>query len=63
MTVSFTDNGPKARTLVTYSQSTDPASPFSGDQLRMFSAKQWNDLPWTTAEIAQQAIDHVVLQQ
>lgn len=63
MTVSFTDAGPRARTLVTYAQSTNPASPFSGDQLRMFSAKQWNDLPWSRAEIAQNAIGHVVLQE
>ncbi|HWH31396.1 MAG TPA: penicillin acylase family protein [Egibacteraceae bacterium] len=56
MTVSFTDAGPSARTLVTYSQSTDPASPFWADQLRMFSAKQWNEVPFRHSDVQAQAI-------
>jgi acyl-homoserine-lactone acylase len=33
---------PDARTILTYSQSTNPTSPYSGDQTRMFSNKRWN---------------------
>ena len=63
VTVSFTDDGPRARTLVTYSQSTNPASPFWADQLRMFSAKQWNDLPFRHADIQREAIGRAVISE
>jgi acyl-homoserine-lactone acylase len=32
---------PDARTILTYSQSTNPGSPFFGDQTRLFSRKKW----------------------
>jgi acyl-homoserine-lactone acylase len=32
---------PDARTILTYSQSTNPSSPFYADQTRMFSRKKW----------------------
>ncbi len=44
MTVEFTADGPKSQGILTYSQSTDPASPFHSDQTRAYSAKQWDDL-------------------
>jgi acyl-homoserine-lactone acylase len=50
--VGFDDNGPVADAVLSYSQSTDPASPHFADQTRAFSAKQWNRLPFTAAEIA-----------
>jgi acyl-homoserine-lactone acylase len=41
---------PDARTILTYSLSTDPTSPFSGDQTRMFAKKKWvNELFCRTA--------------
>ncbi|HVE68381.1 MAG TPA: penicillin acylase family protein [Solirubrobacteraceae bacterium] len=40
------------RTLVTYSQSENPESPYSGDQTRMYSRKQWNDVPFCAHELA-----------
>jgi acyl-homoserine-lactone acylase len=40
--VSFTNRAcPDTRTILTYSLSTNPHSPFYGDQTRMFSAKRW----------------------
>lgn len=63
MTVSFTDAGPQARTLVTYSQSTEPSSPFFADQLRMFSAKQWNDMPFRHADVQRAAIGRAVISE
>ena len=32
---------PTSRTILTYSQSTNPKSPFSSDQTRLFSRKEW----------------------
>jgi acyl-homoserine-lactone acylase len=36
---------PEQRTILTYSQSTDPTSPHFADQTRMFSAKRWVRVP------------------
>ncbi len=52
MAVSFTDAGPVARSVLTYSQSSDPASPWFADQTALFSQKQWVDRRYTEAEIA-----------
>jgi acyl-homoserine-lactone acylase len=60
--ISFLDGGAlDARTILTYGQSDNPASPWSSDQTRMFGAKQWVQFPWTPAEIAQQQISRVVI--
>ena len=50
--VTFDDNGPVADAVLSYSQSTDPASPHFGDQTLLYSAKRWHRLPFTPAEIA-----------
>ena len=42
----------RAEAFVTYSQSTDPASPHFADFTREYSAKRWKRLPFTEAEIA-----------
>ena len=40
--VEFTrDSAPKASTLLTYGQSSDPGSPHHADQTRLFSAGEW----------------------
>ncbi|WP_288434746.1 acylase [uncultured Deinococcus sp.] len=50
-TVTFGETGPVAQALLTYSQSTDPASAHYADQTALFSRKQWVTLPFTPAEI------------
>ncbi|MEY2937386.1 MAG: hypothetical protein RL033_8135, partial [Pseudomonadota bacterium] len=35
------DDCPDAVTLLTYSQSTEPTSPHSSDQTRLYSKKEW----------------------
>ena len=40
------------RTILTYSQSTNPNSPYFADQTRMFSNKQWVDEAYCEEEIA-----------
>jgi acyl-homoserine-lactone acylase len=50
-TVGFDKRGPVAMALLTYGQSTDPASPHVADQLRLYAAKQWPRLPFHADEV------------
>jgi len=50
--VSFGEDGPQARGLLVYGQSTDPRSPHYADQLPLYAAKQLPLLPFTPAAIA-----------
>ncbi|MEN3745710.1 penicillin acylase family protein [Sphingomonas sp. HF-S3] len=54
--VTFGKDGPVARSMLSYSQSSDPASPNSADGTRAYSAKQWLRLPFTDREIAAERI-------
>ncbi|WP_370248832.1 penicillin acylase family protein [Nocardioides sp.] len=50
--ISFLDGGRlDARTILTYSQSENPRSPFSQDQTELFSAERWVRFAWTDAQI------------
>jgi acyl-homoserine-lactone acylase len=49
--VGFDERGPVARALLTYGQSTNPASPHSTDQMRLFARKEWPLLPFHRADI------------
>ncbi len=49
--VSFTDGCPQARTILTYSQSTNPESPYFADQTRMYADKRWVTVPFCESEI------------
>ncbi len=49
--VTFDDQGPVVDAILSYSQSTDPASPHYADQTRLFSAKKWIRLPFHAADI------------
>jgi acyl-homoserine-lactone acylase len=52
MAVELTPAGPRTRTILTYGQSVNPASPHHTDQTRLYSAKQWVTGRFTEAEIA-----------
>lgn len=54
--VTFDEKGPVAKAVLSYSQSTDPASPHYADQTREYSKKQLNRFPFSPAEIAADAI-------
>jgi len=54
--VGFDAKGPVADAILSYSQSTDPASPHHADQTRAYAEKRWARLPFTPAEIRAQAI-------
>jgi acyl-homoserine-lactone acylase len=55
-TVTFDERGPVAQALLTYGQSTNPASPHLSDQLRLYAAKQWPQLPFHPEDIARNRI-------
>ena len=54
--VGFDEAGPVAEAILSYSQSTNPASPHYADQTRAYAAKQWHRLPFSKAEIVAAAI-------
>jgi len=49
--VAFAADGPRAEALLSYSQSTDPASMHFADQAPSFSELNWVTLPFTDAQI------------
>jgi hypothetical protein len=50
--VGFDRRGPVVDAILTYSQSTDPASPHFADQTRLYAEKRWIRFPFSKAEIA-----------
>ncbi|NRQ34729.1 peptidase S45 [Nonomuraea sp. NN258] len=52
MAVELTPDGPRSRTLLTYSLSANPSSPHHTDQTVLFSRGQWVTERFTDAEIA-----------
>ena len=53
--VTFDAKGPVADAVLSYSQSTDPASPYYADQTWLYSKKGWHRLPFHAADIAKEA--------
>lgn len=54
---------PRAEGFVTYSQSTDPASPHFFDFTQEYSAKRWHRFPFEEAEVAAQTVESLVLRE
>jgi acyl-homoserine-lactone acylase len=53
MVTGFGGNGCLVdRSILTYSLSENPNSPYYADQTEMFSEKEWNDVPYYESEIA-----------
>jgi acyl-homoserine-lactone acylase len=55
MALEFTDDGPRALALLTYSESGDPESPHFTDQTRLFSEKRWRPVLFRSADIESDA--------
>jgi acyl-homoserine-lactone acylase len=51
MVTSFGDGCPDNRSILTYSESENPDSPYSADQTRMFSNKDWVDPPFCADQV------------
>ena len=54
--VGFDARGPVAHAILTYGQSTDPASPHATDQTRLFARKEWPRLPFHADEVARERV-------
>jgi acyl-homoserine-lactone acylase len=52
MAVQFGRGGPTGRQILSYSQSTNPNSPYYGDQTRLFSVKGWDTVRYTERQLA-----------
>jgi acyl-homoserine-lactone acylase len=52
MAIDLTAAGPRTRTILTYSESANPASPHHSDQTILYSRKQWVTERFTEAQIA-----------
>lgn len=60
--VSFlADGSVQPRTILTYGQYEDPASPWSADQTRLFSRERWVSFAWTRAQIRKQLVTRIEL--
>ncbi len=57
----FTATGPKARGVLAYSQSTNPASPHYSDLTQAYSDKRWIELPFKQADVAAAAVSTMQL--
>jgi acyl-homoserine-lactone acylase len=58
--VTFDDRGPVAEGLLTYGQSSDPASPYAYDQLPWFSRGQWIKQPFHPEDVQSQRVGEVL---
>ena len=52
MALEYTESGPRALAILTYSQSGDPTSPHYYDQTELFAMKRWRRVLFTEKDIA-----------
>ena len=52
MAMEFTDDGPRAKAILTYGQSEDPGAPDYGRETQAYAAKQWRAVRFTEADIS-----------
>jgi acyl-homoserine-lactone acylase len=50
--VTYTDNGPVARGILSYAQAADPTAPHGSDMTRVYSQDRFIDLPFTATQVA-----------
>lgn len=60
-TVTFDSKGPVVEALLAYSQASDSTRPYHRDQTRRYSAKDWIRLPFSQAEVKDQAVGNLSL--
>jgi acyl-homoserine-lactone acylase len=51
MAVELGRGSPTGRLILTYSQSTNPNSPYYADQTRLYSTKGWDTIKYTEAQL------------
>ena len=62
MTLSYTDEGPEAEAILSYSQSGDPESPYFSDQTALYRDKTWRKILFKPEAIAAGAVSTRVLE-
>jgi len=63
MATEFTDDGPECRGILTYSISANPNSPHYADQTKMFSQKEWLDIPFYNEDVEAAALETKVVSE
>ena len=56
MTLGWTEDGPEAEALLSYSQSGDPNSPHFDDQTQLYAEKAWRAIRYTPVDIEENAV-------
>jgi acyl-homoserine-lactone acylase len=54
-------SGPQAATVLAYSQSDNPASPYYDDQTKLFSHRQWATAYFSPAQVAAHTVSATVV--
>jgi acyl-homoserine-lactone acylase len=52
MTTELNPRGPVSQGILTYSEATDPTSPWYSNMTRLYSEGEWVNLPYTASELA-----------
>ncbi len=60
MTTELTKSGPVSQGILTYSQATDPTSPWFANMTKLYSQKKWVPLAYTAAQLAQDHGAHTI---
>jgi len=61
MTLGWSDVGPEAEAILSYSQSGDPESPYFDDQTQLYAEKSWRPVRFTPTDIETNAVSRRVL--
>jgi acyl-homoserine-lactone acylase len=59
--VELTPYGPAVKGILTYSQATNPLSPWYANMTELYSQKRWVNLPYTPAQLAAQSGNETTL--
>jgi acyl-homoserine-lactone acylase len=61
MTLNYTENGPDAKAILSYSQSGSPSSQYFSDQTELYRDKVWRDIYFKPSDIAQNKVSYQLL--
>jgi acyl-homoserine-lactone acylase len=63
MTLNYTEEGPKAQAILSYSQSGAPNTHHFSDQTTRYRDKAWRDIYFTPSAIMKNTISQVTLSE
>ena len=61
MSLNYTENGPDAKAILSYSQSGSPDSQYFSDQTELYRNKVWRDIYFKPSDIAQNKVSYQLL--